>query len=292
MIDDPRLDAVITVGMPIYNGIEYVEEALAALAAQTFPDFVVLISDNCSTDGTSELLRQWADKDRRFVVYRQITNIGPANNYEWLLAAARSPFFMFAAYDDRWSPNYLDVLHAALIREPRFAMAAAMTVKTDPDGREDRRLPFIAQPASRLRRIARNLRRSQAGWFYGLHRTDAMRVAHRIGYDFALVWAADFLTILWFVLADAVTGSNEAIFYQRQTAISESRYKPKTLATQWRLLSRFLAFTFAILRDAPIPAPAKLALVPAVLGFVNAKAWKFRRLLRSVLLYPFARLRA
>jgi len=45
----------ITIGVPVYNGADLIEESLACLARQSFGDFKALIFDNASTDGTSEI---------------------------------------------------------------------------------------------------------------------------------------------------------------------------------------------------------------------------------------------
>jgi glycosyltransferase involved in cell wall biosynthesis len=49
----PRL----TLGLPTYNGEEFLAESLDALLAQTFTDFELIISDNGSTDRTAEIAR-------------------------------------------------------------------------------------------------------------------------------------------------------------------------------------------------------------------------------------------
>jgi len=284
----------VTIGVPVYNGERYLDDALAALAAQTFADFVVLVSDNCSTDGTPAILAKWAARDPRFVVHRQPANIGAVPNFTWLLDQARSEYFMFAAYDDGWSPNYVAELHRLFEHAPRAGLAVAQSVKMHPDGREDLRTPAPrhAEPAGVAARWRRICCAPKAVWHYGLFRTSALRPAFARSVDFGQAWAADHLVVLPFLLADAVIGSNAATFHQRQTTVSEARYKPRTLAAQWRLLSRFTAFSLAILKEAPVPLGTKLALLPFVLAFVNAKAWKFRRLLRSALLYPFRRIKA
>ena len=52
--------ARISICLPVYNGAAYVEEALTSIAAQTSKDYVVLASDNASTDQTSEILKRWS----------------------------------------------------------------------------------------------------------------------------------------------------------------------------------------------------------------------------------------
>ncbi|EGJ33310.1 MULTISPECIES: glycosyltransferase [Moorena] len=51
--DQPRL----SIGLPVYNGEEFLREALDSILAQTFEDFELIISDNCSTDATEEICR-------------------------------------------------------------------------------------------------------------------------------------------------------------------------------------------------------------------------------------------
>ena len=53
----------ITIGVPVYNGADLLDESLACLARQTFGDFKVLIYDNASTDATPEIARRWAERD-------------------------------------------------------------------------------------------------------------------------------------------------------------------------------------------------------------------------------------
>ena len=50
----------VSIGMPVYNGDQYIREALDSLLAQTFTDFELIISDNASTDRTSEICREYA----------------------------------------------------------------------------------------------------------------------------------------------------------------------------------------------------------------------------------------
>ncbi|WP_353813055.1 MULTISPECIES: glycosyltransferase [unclassified Moorena] len=59
--DQPRL----SIGLPVYNGEEFLREALDSILAQTFEDFELIISDNCSTDATEEICREYQAKDKQ-----------------------------------------------------------------------------------------------------------------------------------------------------------------------------------------------------------------------------------
>jgi glycosyltransferase involved in cell wall biosynthesis len=103
----PRL----SIGMPVYNGEAYIREAIESLLAQTFTDFELVISDNASTDATPAICRTYADQDSRVRYLRQSSNLGAAQNFRFVLQAAReSEYFMWAACDDTWSKNWIESL--------------------------------------------------------------------------------------------------------------------------------------------------------------------------------------
>jgi len=97
----------ISIGMPVYNGAQYVREALDSLLAQTFTDFELIISDNASIDGTQAICEEYALRDPRVRYVRQSENKGAMANFKFVLDCAQADSFMWAAYDDLWAPSYL-----------------------------------------------------------------------------------------------------------------------------------------------------------------------------------------
>ncbi len=100
----------VSIGMPVYNGGKYIREALDSLLAQTFENFELIISDNCSTDGTSHICKEYTSRDSRVRYIRQDTNIGALANFQFVLEKSKAEYFMWAAYDDKWSSNWVEVL--------------------------------------------------------------------------------------------------------------------------------------------------------------------------------------
>jgi glycosyltransferase involved in cell wall biosynthesis len=94
--------------MPVCNDENFIEQAIESLLSQTFSDFTLIISDNASTDNTSIICKQFADKDPRVVYTRRPINIGALQNFAFVLKAAKSKYFMWAASDDFWDHDFIE----------------------------------------------------------------------------------------------------------------------------------------------------------------------------------------
>jgi glycosyltransferase involved in cell wall biosynthesis len=97
----------VSIGLPIYNGENYLEKALKAILAQTYSDFELIISDNASTDRTQEICLAYAAKDRRIHYYRNKNNFGAAKNFNRVFKISSGKYFKWAAHDDLLAPDYL-----------------------------------------------------------------------------------------------------------------------------------------------------------------------------------------
>ncbi|MCA9143619.1 MAG: glycosyltransferase family 2 protein [Planctomycetaceae bacterium] len=97
----------VSIGLPVFNGLPYVRRAVDSLLAQTFEDFELIISDNCSTDGSSEILHEYAANDSRIRYIRHPHNRGANFNFRFVLNQAQYEYFMFAAHDDSWNPEFI-----------------------------------------------------------------------------------------------------------------------------------------------------------------------------------------
>lgn len=114
----------LTIGMPVYNNAPTIRRALDSLLAQSFGDFRLLISDDGSTDGTLAILDSYLQHDSRIEVVRQPTNLN-YGNFRFVLNAATTPLFMFAAGDDYWHPDYVGKMIAELDADPGAVCAVS-----------------------------------------------------------------------------------------------------------------------------------------------------------------------
>lgn len=278
---------LITIGMPIYNGDKFLNQALESLSKQTFTDYEILISDNASIDKTADIIKEWQAKNPKIKYFRQEENIGALKNFEWLLNNSKSNWFMFAAYDDLWSENYLSELYKKIKENNEdVLLSAPKVIKTKENGEFDIEREFDKRinTAEGLTRIKLLLRWVQSGWFYGLYNKQALTEAFNYAnYKFKLTWGSDFIVLLPILLSGKVTGNNNAVFYQRQTGISDQKYRPKTFKTQYELYKKFLSHSFNILSSSSYNKWQKINLIMPIFKYTDKHACKIRRLICSIL---------
>jgi glycosyltransferase involved in cell wall biosynthesis len=114
----------VAIGLPVYNGADYLPNAIASILAQTFGDFELLISDNASDDATEDICRNYARLDRRIRYARQQRNMGAAANHNFVVRQTESRYFKWAAHDDLLGPRFLEVSVAALDKQPEVVLAS------------------------------------------------------------------------------------------------------------------------------------------------------------------------
>ena len=113
----------VTVGLPVYNGARYLRDAVDSLLAQTMSDFELILADNASIDETPLICAEYAARDPRVRVVRNMNNIGASGNFNLVLDLARAPLFKWAAYDDLCEPALLEACVAWLDRDPDLLLA-------------------------------------------------------------------------------------------------------------------------------------------------------------------------
>jgi glycosyltransferase involved in cell wall biosynthesis len=126
-----------SIGLPVYNGANYLEQAIRSVLAQKFQDFELIISDNASTDGTEAICRRYAEQDPRILYVRQPRNIGAAKNYNYVFHLARGTYFNWLAHDDILGPDFLSTCLAGFAAHGEAAVLVYPTFRyIDETGRE------------------------------------------------------------------------------------------------------------------------------------------------------------
>lgn len=97
----------VSVCIPTYNSAAYLQECIESVLKQTYPDFELIISDNCSTDSTCEIAQSYADS--RIKLLRADQNRGMAQNFNQAVGMARGKFVKILCSDDALHPRALEL---------------------------------------------------------------------------------------------------------------------------------------------------------------------------------------
>ena len=90
----------VSIGLPVYNGDNFVGQAIESLLAQTYEDIELIVSDNASTDGTEDICRTFAAQDERVRYFRNAENIGLVRNYNQTFTLSCRPTSQCSFWND------------------------------------------------------------------------------------------------------------------------------------------------------------------------------------------------
>lgn len=176
MMDNQAIPKV-SIGIPVYNGENYLEEAIQSLLGQTFKDFELIITDNCSTDRTGEICQKYVTLDPRVRYFRNETNLGCTGNFNLGFQYARGKYFKWAPHDDVYEPTFLEKCVNVLENDPCVVLCYTRTTIIDDDGKKVKNYDVKLrsddpQPHIRFHDLLVNYMVYE---IYGVIRSDALR---------------------------------------------------------------------------------------------------------------------
>jgi len=92
----------IDILMATYNGEKFLAQQIDSILNGTYSNFRLVICDDCSTDNTFQILKEYEERDKRIFVYQNEKNLGYIKNFEKLLRLVENEYFMLADQDDVW----------------------------------------------------------------------------------------------------------------------------------------------------------------------------------------------
>lgn len=172
---------LVSIGLPVYNGEQYIRQTLDSLLAQDYEHFELIISDNASSDSTQEICLEYLARDERIRYYRNDVNMGAAWNYNRVFELSSGEYFMWAAHDDYWDPHYIRSCLTAFNTSEATVLAGTMCDLINPETGE---LIYTDQGLSttglsyteRFKRYKATIHagRHIGGIFYGLYKRNAL----------------------------------------------------------------------------------------------------------------------
>lgn len=134
----------VTIGIPTYNRADrFLRSALECALAQTWEDLEIIVSDNCSTDNTADIVASYSDPRLRYV--RQDRNIGANNNFNYCVENAKGTYFLLYHDDDVIDRDIVSACMEATGGSPDYGIIRTGTRLIDRDGKLIREIPNRAQ---------------------------------------------------------------------------------------------------------------------------------------------------
>lgn len=114
----------VSVLIPAYNYAHYLDETIQSVLNQTYQDFELVISDNCSTDNTEEMLQKYL-ADPRITYHKNATNIGVVGNMNKCLEYATGKYIKMLCADDKFEPQLLEKFVDVMEKNPDVSLVVS-----------------------------------------------------------------------------------------------------------------------------------------------------------------------
>ena len=102
------MEELVSVIMPTYNGEKYLAASIDSIISQTYKNWELIITDDCSSDGTRAIIRRYVAQDSRIRAFFFEENQGSGATRNKCIEEARGRYIAFCDSDDRWLPEKLE----------------------------------------------------------------------------------------------------------------------------------------------------------------------------------------
>lgn len=207
----------VSIGLPVYNGENYIVDAVRSVLDQTFTDFEIVISDNASTDRTPQICSELVKSDPRIRYFRSDHNYGSAWNFNQAFKLSSGKYFKWLAHDDLIAPDYLKKCVEVLDQNPSVVLCYTGTAIIDENKNLIEEYPFwlntnSPQPHQRFRDLV--LEGHKCFEIFGLMRSSELRKTGLMG----SYGHADAVLLGWLSLLGSFYKVPETLFFARQHA--------------------------------------------------------------------------
>lgn len=124
----------VSVILSVFNGERYLATALDSILSQTFHDLELIVNDDASTDGSSRILQDYAERDQRVVLVANGTNLGLTRSLNKMIGITKGEFIARMDADDISHPRRLEKQVAVLNQGPEIDVVFTDALLMDEHG--------------------------------------------------------------------------------------------------------------------------------------------------------------
>lgn len=119
------MSPVVSIVLPCYNGAGFLAQSIESVVAQTFPDWELILVNDCSTDNSLEIMRQYAEKDSRIRIINNERNLKLPGALNRGFQEARGKYLTWTSHDNRMDPSMLEEFVRYLDANPDKGLVTA-----------------------------------------------------------------------------------------------------------------------------------------------------------------------
>jgi len=222
----------ITIGIPVFNNEAIIRKRIEEIIKQSYQNFIIIISDNHSSDKTREICEEMARDDNRIMFFHHEENMGPYWNFNFVLDKAETEYFVWGAGDDIWSKNFLekniDFLEknndyvGSISESSLYTRDKNQNIKLIKNSKKNQYVK-LANDENVEKRISSYLNFNMGVQFYSVFRTREIKFAnfYKKKPNFGM-WQADFATILKILKRGKLNVDYESFYYKEISETSQS----------------------------------------------------------------------
>lgn len=121
----------VTICVPVRNGARTIQRTLESLLNQDYPNYEIIVSDNCSDDNTANIVGQYASNGVKYFFNPILDKWGAESNWNHILTLAEGPFIALYHADDIYTPSMVRRQVEFLLKYPEASAAFVMTQTID-----------------------------------------------------------------------------------------------------------------------------------------------------------------
>jgi len=220
--------------IPAYKSEKFILETLQALSNQTYPNFEIWICDDASPDRTFQICKDFCEKDFRFKLIQNQSNLGWWKTWTrmWDICASESKYSFFHPHDDTPYPNFISD-QVDLLEKNQEAVLCVPGMQNNYDGKKSESfiLQNLCTSKSPSERISQLVSWEIRGWWaavHGLHRSEYIKEINTG--EFLRFGEKEFaLDLIWLIKLTA-----KGPFIASDRILFEKHYSTSTLSGSWK----------------------------------------------------------
>ena len=286
---------LVTIGMPVYNSEKHLQQALDSVLAQDYKNLELIISDNASTDGTQEICRQYAARDKRIRYTRNDRNMGMAWNMNRVRELASGEYFKWASSSDFVAPSFISACKDILDRHSDVVLAYPLAQSIDGQGQVIKEiLPETIDTRGLPTFIRVFIVIVQGEYYavmnYGLYRSSALRRCRPV----TAVIGNDQVTLMEISILGTIAVVPEFLFFRRHFGprltdaerISTDLIRMNPAVKNRKKVRPIWELAMQNVRGATRLAPFKQLYLPPVVAYAFYSRW--HKQLKNELRHPYS----